>query len=351
MGIELEGAGEFDPGTADAELTARLAAGFSPLQEAVEAGRIPGGVLGIVDLEHGRAIRAVGAAQTIPARRPMRVDTWFDLASLTKVIFTAPRILALAEAGVIDLDAPLTSVLPDLRQYDGSAWERAVTFRQCLGHQTPFPAVEPIYTYGRDPELLRAFILQREWRAGDPAYSDINFILLGFVLERLAGLRIRDMDAGPGFAFSAEPENAAATEDCTWRHRILCGEVHDDNCSALQGAGHAGLFGTAKAILDFAEGLLDGSGVSPASIALMRTPISETRTLGWECAHHNWPGGNGCSAQTIGHTGFTGTGLWIDFEAGRAWTLLTNRIHPTRHFDSRIGSLRQAVGENLSRSK
>lgn len=318
---------------------------FVPLEEAVASARIPGGVLGMADLDGNRLMRAVGSAQKVPTVRPMQADTWFDLASLTKVIFTTPCILALAEAGTIDLDAPLTTLLPDLRQYNAEAWERKVTFRQCLGHQTPFPAVEPIYTYGRDPDLLRAFILQREWRAGPPVYSDINFILLGFALERLTGQTIRAMDPGPGFAFSAAPDQAAATEDCTWRHRVLSGEVHDDNCSALQGAGHAGLFGTAASILDFAEGLLDGSGASAGSIALMRAPLSATRTHGWERPHEGWSGGALCSPETIGHTGFTGTGLWIDFAKGRAWTLLTNRIHPTRHFDSGILALRQDVGD------
>ena len=87
------------------------------------------------------------------------------------------------KAGTIDLDAPLTSVIPDFRQYnpDGS-WERKVTFRQCLGHQTAFPGVVPVYTYGTDPSLLRAWVLQHEWPAGPAVYSDINFILLGIVL-------------------------------------------------------------------------------------------------------------------------------------------------------------------------
>ncbi|AZO42117.1 MULTISPECIES: serine hydrolase [unclassified Mesorhizobium] len=321
---------------------------FQPLAAAVSAKRIPGGVLGIVDKSGSRIIRSIGSAQLAPKPRPMQDNTWFDLASLTKVIFTTPRILALGEDGVIDLDAPLVSALPDLRQYDAEAWERKVTFRQCLGHQTPFPAVEPIYTYGRDPELLRAFILQREWRARDPVYSDINFILLGFALERLSSKTIHDMDPGPGFAWSTEPDVAAATEDCTWRHRVLSGKVHDDNCSALQGAGHAGLFGTAASVLDFAQGLLTGTGASEGSIALMRAPLSATRTHGWERPYEGWSGGTLCSPGTIGHTGFTGTGLWIDFDKGKAWTLLTNRIHPTRHFDSGIVQLRQAVGDLMN---
>ncbi|MBI1219189.1 MAG: serine hydrolase [Rhodobacteraceae bacterium] len=323
-------------------LAQRFARAFAPVEAAVAAGRIPGAVFGLIEPGAGRMTRAVGQAQIVPVARPMTVETWFDLASLTKVLFTTPRILALAEAGVIDLDAPLTTLLPDLRQYDATAWERQVTFRQCLGHQTPFPAVEPIYTYGRDADLLRAFVLQREWRRGPPAYSDINFILLGLALERHEGRGIRQMDAGPGFAFAADPAQAAATEDCTWRHRVLCGEVHDDNCAALGGAGHAGLFGTAAAILDRAELLL--TGATPA-VQLMRTPLSVTRTHGWERAHPGWSGGDLCGAGTIGHTGFTGTGLWLDFDRGRAWTLLTNRIHPTRHFDSGIVALRRAVGD------
>lgn len=329
-------------------LESRLNAGFAPLAAAIETGHIPGGVLGIVDAQGSRIVRAAGAAQTVPHRRAMHEDTWFDLASLTKVIFTTPRILTLADTGVIDLDAPLTALLPDLRQYDLNAWERRVTFRQCLGHQTPFPAVEPIYTYGRDPQLLRTFVLQREWRAGPPVYSDINYILMGLALERLEGKGIRDMDPGKGFAWSADPEETAATEDCTWRHRILCGEVHDDNCSALEGAGHAGLFGTVGSILDFARGLLDGTGASGKIIDLMRTPLSSRRTHGWEHPYEGWSGGDHASPATIGHTGFTGTGLWIDFEHGYAWTLLTNRIHPTRHFDSGIVELRRAVADRLN---
>jgi len=339
-----------DRDSASPELAVVFERAFAPLAAAVSDKRIPGGVLGIVDLKHGRLTRAIGSAQIVPATRPMTEETWFDLASLTKVIFTTTRILKLADEGVIDLDAPLTALLPDLRQYDANAWERKITFRQCLGHQTPFPAVEPIYTYGRDPDLLRAFILQRDWRAGPPVYSDINFILLGFALERLTKKTLRDLDPGQGFAWSADPEHSAATEDCTWRHRVLSGEVHDDNCSALQGSGHAGLFGTVTSVLDFAESLLDGSGASKSAIALMRMPLSNKRTHGWEHPYADWWGGTTCGPATIGHTGFTGVSLLIDFDRGRAVTLLTNRIHPTRHFDSGILALRQAVGNLVYQS-
>ena len=314
---------------------------FGPLREAVEAKRIPGGVLGVVDASGARAVRSIGSAQLVPTQRPMTVETWFDLASLTKVLFTTPRILALAADGTIDLDAPLISVLPDFRQYNPDNWERKVTFRQCLGHQTAFPGVVPIYTYGTDPNLLRAWVMQHEWQAGPAVYSDINFILLGFVLERLSGTLIRQQDPGPGFAWSPEPTKAAATEQDPWRGRVIVGEVHDENCFALQGSGHAGLFGTVTAVLDYAQTLLTGA----PETELIRTPISAKRTHGWERPYDGWSGGDHCNADTIGHTGFTGTGLWVDFARGRAWTLLTNRVHPSRHFDSGIIGLRRAVGD------
>jgi len=325
-------------------ITTRLDRALAPLTSAVEAGRIPGSVLGLVDRDGNRAVRAIGAAHLLPERRAMTETTWFDLASLTKVLFTTERILALAAAGTLDLDAPLTSVLPDFRQYNLDNWERRGTFRQCLGHQTPFPAVFPLYTYGRDPELLRAFLLQHEWSAGPSVYSDINFILLGLALERIERRGIRDMNPGTGFAWSADPATAAATEQCTWRNRLLVGEVHDDNCAALQGAGHAGLFGTAGALLDFAASTLASAGPD----ALIRTPLSARRTHGWERPYEGWSGGERCSSDTIGHTGFTGTGLWLDFARGHAWTLLTNRVHPTRHFDSGIVALRRAVGDVIN---
>ena len=318
---------------------------FALLEEATATGRIPGGVLGAV-AGGAQKVRATGHAQLTPLKIAMAPDTWFDLASLTKVIFTTERILALAAQGRIDLDAPLTSVIPDLRQYDLAAWEREVTFRQCLGHQTPFPAVAPIYTYGGDPDRLRALVLQREWPKGAPVYSDINFILLGIALERLEGRPLRELDPGPGFSFAPPAAQTAATEACTWRGRVLRGEVHDENCFALDGSGHAGLFGTAEAVLGFARDLLRRAGEDHAR--LLRQPLSPTRGHGWEIAHDGWHGGHGCSAATIGHTGFTGTGLWIDFHAGRAWTLLTNRVHPSRHSDSGIAALRQAVGTEIS---
>lgn len=301
-------------------------------------GRIPGAALGLVTDDGERAVVVGGDAAVEPEREPLTRDHWFDLASLTKVIATTPAVIDL----VGDLDRPLTDAVPDLRQYDLAAPERSLTFRDCLAHRTHLPAVEPIYTYGSDPDTLRAFVLQREWRRGPPVYSDINFILLGIALERLTGAPLASLPLGEGLAFTPRGP-AVATERCTWRGRVMRGEVHDENAYALGGAaGHAGLFGTIDGVLDFAHATLSAMPGHP-----IRERANGNRTCGWERRFDGWPGGDACSDATIGHTGFTGTGLWLDFERGLAWTLLTNRVHPTRHSADAmtIFDLRPATGD------
>lgn len=326
-------------------------AAFAPSQAMVAERVIPGATLGIIGADGNRAVRFAGDAAIVPECEALTRDHWFDLASLSKVIATTTIILKLAEQGRIDLDRPLTDAIPDLRQYDiEHAPERQLTFRQCLSHRTFLPAVEPIYTYGDDPLRMRAFVLQRTWAHGPPVYSDINFILLGIAIERITGASLADWPLGPGLSYGAPcrtlPGPAVATEFCTWRGRILKGEVHDENAAALGGApGHAGLFGTIDGVLDFACALMAGEILSPAAMALIRTAQFQHRTCGWELAYGGWAGGDACSRSTIGHTGFTGTGLWIDFERAMAWVLLTNRVHPTRHKDRAIYSLRPATGE------
>lgn len=320
---------------------------FAPAARYVAEGRIPGATLGIVTADGRRSIKLAGHAALEPEPEMLTEQHWFDLASVSKVVATTTMILQLADQGRLDLDRPLTDAIPDLRQYDvAGAAERKLTFRDCLSHRSFFPAVEPIYTYGDDPQRLRAFVLQREWKHGPPVYSDINFILLGIAIERLTGQPLSAWPLGNGLSYGPPPGPAVATERCPWRQRVLKGEVHDENASAMGGAtGHAGLFGTVAGVLDFAQGVLDGSGASEAMLWAIRTPFYEHRTCGWERRFAGWSGGQACSAETIGHTGFTGTGLWIDFDRGLAWTLLTNRVHPTRHFDSGIFVLRPETGD------
>lgn len=321
-------------------------AGFAPAAALVAQGRIPGATLGVVTAAGEKAVVFAGDAAVEPEQEPLTREHWFDLASVTKVVATTMMILKLADKGLIDLDRPLTDAIPDLRQYDvAGAAERKLTFRDCLSHRTFLPAVEPIYTYGDDPARLRAFILQREWKHGPAVYSDINFILLGIAIERITGARLADWPLGRELSYGPPPGPAVATERCPWRGRVLKGEVHDENCFALGGdAGHAGLFGTVDGVLDFARGLLDGSGASPAMLAAIRARIEGHRTCGWERRFGGWSGGDACSDETVGHTGFTGTGLWIDFDRGLAWTLLTNRIHSMGRFERDIFALRPATG-------
>lgn len=329
------------------QLSARLDRAFVPVAIAIDEGRIPGAALGIVTQDRTQAMRVAGWAALVPEVDSLTLSHWFDLASLTKPMATTTMILRLAAEGRIDLDAPLTDAIPDLRQYDvAGAAERRLTFRQCLAHATHLPAVEPIYTYGDDPARLRAFVLQRAWPAGPPVYSDINYILLGIAIERLTGAPLSAWPLGDGLSYGPPPGPAVATEACSWRGRVLCGEVHDENAFALGGAaGHAGLFGTVDGVLDFARGLVNGA--SAATLAAITTRVRGPRTCGWERRFDGWHGGDACSDRTIGHTGFTGTGLWIDFDAGIAWTLLTNRVHPSRFHPSGIVALRAEVGDLL----
>ena len=331
-------------------LEAAVDAAFAPARRAIDAQQSPGAILGIVSASGDRAVRWAGHAAIVPERRTLDRDTWFDLASLTKVLATVPAVLRLCEAGRIDLDDPICRTIPDINQYDPQAPIRSLSLRSLLSHASGLPAVEPIYTWGNDPDTLRALILQRPWPLAAAVYSDINYMLLGLVVERLCGSAFPSLPAPPGCVLGPGPEQRqtqtfAATEACQWRGRVLCGETHDENAWALGGAaGHAGLFGPVDAVLDQALAHLQGTVMSPAALAELRRPHSETRALGWERRAPGWSGGSLCSPSTLGHTGFTGVGLWIDFERGAAWTLLTNRVHPTRHRETGIMDLRRAVG-------
>jgi CubicO group peptidase (beta-lactamase class C family) len=142
----------------------------------------------------------------------------------------------------------------------------------------------------------------------------------------------------------------APTEQCPWRGRLLRGEVHDENASAFGGvAGHAGLFGTVRGVCGYARALLT-CRLHPMSVleylsqehARAAPPGSERRGFGWILMHPGWSGGDLMSRHSIGHTGFTGTGVWMDLERQRFSVLLTNRVHPSRHIESNIVGLRRA---------
>ncbi|MFC4638330.1 serine hydrolase domain-containing protein [Deinococcus hohokamensis] len=318
------------------------------LRAAVAAG-LPGAALGVVDSAGRTATFLHGHAALHPAPEALDAGMWWDLASLTKPLFTARQVLRAAEEGRLDLDDPLSAHLPDLAWMQGSALPNR-TLRQLLTHTAGLPAWSPLYTWG-DAATIRARLLQEPWTVTEPGevlYSDLGYLLLGRVLERVYGQPLREFALPDGLTFAPEPGRSVATEHCAWRERVLRGETHDENAGALGGvAGHAGLFGTLDGVLAQAGALLRGGWLSEAAQAAATRTHAPGRTLAFVQAQPAWSGGALASPGAYGHTGFTGTGLWVDPARGLAWVLLTNRVHPSRHHSIDIQGLRRAVGNTL----
>jgi CubicO group peptidase (beta-lactamase class C family) len=291
---------------------------------------------------------------------PSAEDTVYDLASLTKVIATTPLFMQSVERGVIGLD---DSVARHLARWSGADRER-VTIRDLLSHSSGLPWYLPLYQRlkGRD-EFERAISeTPLEYTPGSKSvYSDLDFMLLGFILEDAASLSIRfdslkaqmsiveDLQFLPPALWNAR---IAPTEIDSWRGRLLQGEVDDENAFALGGiAGHAGLFGTAAAVGQFARHLLqvlDGRtgafqrATVDSFIARRRDVPGSSRALGWDTMLPTSSCGTRISPRSFGHTGFTGTSLWIDPDRKVYVVLLTNRIYPTRANDA-IKQVRPAL--------
>ncbi|MEF2277329.1 serine hydrolase domain-containing protein [Deinococcus sp. YIM 134068] len=319
------------------------------LNRAVREQGLCGAALGVVDTDGRQGTFLVGQAAREPEVAPLDEGTWWDLASLTKPLFTAREVLRATEDGLLDLDDSLSAHLPDLAWMQETPL-KARTLRHLLTHTAGLPAWAPLYTWG-EAGTIRARLLQEPWPLTEPGgvvYSDLGYLLLGTVLERVRGRPLREFGLDEGLTFTPDPANSAATERCPWRGRVLRGETHDENAWALGGApGHAGLFGTLAGVLAQAERLLRGGWLSPAAQAAALRPHAEGRTLVFVSAAPGWSGGGLCGPHAFGHTGFTGTGLWVEPERGLAWVLLTNRVHPSRHGTLDIQALRRAVGNTL----
>ncbi|WP_155300080.1 serine hydrolase domain-containing protein [Deinococcus kurensis] len=324
------------------EITAGL------LRAAVGPGGPSAVALGVVTADGRRDTLILG--HTRHGGPALSGDEWWDLASLTKPLFTAREVLRAAEEGLLDLDDPLGPHLPDLAWMQDTPL-RDRTLRELLTHTAGLPAWTPMYTWG-DAATIRARFLQEPWAMTDPGsvrYSDLGYGLLGRVLERVRARPLRDFPLDAGLSFTPGAAQTVSTEVCAWRERLLTGETHDENAAALGGvAGHAGLFGTLDGVLAQAGRLLRGGWLSPAAQHLALTPQVPGRTLAFVHAGPGWSGGSLCSPHAAGHTGFTGTGLWVDPPRGLAWALLTNRVHPTRRSPFDIQGLRRAVGNTLS---
>lgn len=315
------------------------------LVKAVEEGVVPGLAFGVVFADGRRETFHLGLAQREPEPVPLEANFFFDLASLTKPLFTLKEVLRAVEEGLLDLDDPLAQQLPELLWLKDHPLKR-VSVRVLLAHASGLPAWEAVYAWG-EGAALKARLLQHPWPLGEPVYSDVGYMLLGLLLERLRGRPLTAFALPPGLTFRPPKAQAVATERCPWRGRILRGEVHDENAFALGGAaGHAGLFGTLDGVLDELQAILQGRWLSQAALEEMQRPHGE-RLLSWEAKRPGWQGGSLVSPRTFGHTGFTGVGVWVDPERGYAWALLTNAVHPTRHRPS-LAPLRRAVGNALA---
>jgi CubicO group peptidase (beta-lactamase class C family) len=329
--------------------------GFAPVERAIQHGPIPGAAAAIGALESER-MACFGRTETNGAA--VTPDTFYDLASLTKVLCTTPLVLQAIGTGVLDPMAPLRDLLPEIAWLQDQPNLGDATLLQLATHTSGLPAWQPLYTLGLDRATHFARLLHTplERPPGTIVYSDLGFMLLGYVLERTYSeplqVLARAMFARVGLedhiAF-APPADApvAPTEHCPWRGRLLRGEVHDENAAAFGGvSGHAGLFGTLRGVCGFARALLSCRLLSAPVLAYASQEharsAEDRRGFGWSLRSSGWSGGDFMSPRSIGHTGFTGTGIWLDLDRQTYTVLLTNRVHPTRHVASNIVALRRA---------
>lgn len=326
----------------------------SVVEQGIAERAFPGAAWGI--LHHGEVIALEAAGRfTYEADAPqVQPETVFDLASVTKAVATTAAAMLLLDRGLLDLDMRIGDILPAfvVGMEPGSRKER-VTLRMLLAHTSGLPGyVQFFHSCATAEALLRAALaLQLEARPGERTeYSDPGFILLGKALEVLSGQPLDRFCAREIFVplamdstrFCPPPAARAAippTENDTWfRHRVIQGEVQDENASVMGGiAGHAGLFANAQDILRFAACVL-AEGKTPAGRQLFQPQTvrqfaarqGEGRALGWDVPTPGGSSGKYFSPRSIGHLGFAGTSLWIDPERDLAVTLLTNRTWPDR---------------------
>jgi CubicO group peptidase (beta-lactamase class C family) len=309
---------------------------------------------------------AIGALTYEESARPATTGTIFDLASLTKVIVTATLAMRMVDEVRLRLEDPVRRWLP--------AWNRgdraSVTIADLLEHASGLPAVLPLYRDDRGRAAIERAICEAALAYSprtQSTYSDLGFILLGFVLEDAGASRldeqfdalVRDLSLVSGqdvlrFGPILGAPDVAPTQVDDWRGRLLRGEVDDRNGAALDGvAGHTGLFGTVAAVGRFAQAMLAGArGAAttalPASLGIIRrflapsTVPGSSRALGWDTMRPTSSCGTHMAAQAFGHTGFTGTSLWIDWQRDLYIVLLTNRVHPTRQNEA-IRTIRPLV--------
>jgi CubicO group peptidase (beta-lactamase class C family) len=336
------------------------------LTERIDAGDFPSAVYLVA--ERGREVFADALGNSIvePQRIAASLDTIYDLASLTKPLVTSLLCARRVEAGELKLAGPVAEYLPEFARTD----KRAITVGQLLSHTSGLPAWRPLYILAageRERTLAAIAKLALEYEPGTRVvYSDLGFITLGLLVERLSGKRLVELAQNEIFQplelkrtffnpeaamqtgiAACETGNAyergmvqdsgapAATDDKHWRQELIWGQVHDGNAYFLGGAaGHAGLFSTARETLAIASQFLAGQTklLSAATTELFRrnlTPgLEEARSFGWQLAEtKDSAAGADLPRDSFGHSGFTGTSCWNDPDHERTFILLTNRTH------------------------
>lgn len=340
------------------------------LQSAVDDGVFPGAQLAVRLRGELQCVLVAGRLSSEPPGLPVQVSTIYDLASLTKPLVTVTSLVLLTQRRKIALDDSLQQVFSEL---EGTPIGQA-TVRDLLTHRSGLPGWRPLYERlgarglapgeaGGNPstkaavlELIRDEPLIYE-RGERSLYSDLGFILLGLLVERLSGMAldrwyeeaiVRPLSADPllfcpvtgSGHVPVDRACIAPTERDERRHRLLRGEVHDENAGAMGGvAGHAGLFGTAKSVLAVSgawlsayhgkESLLDGALVRQFTMR-QESSFPSSWALGWDTPSVPSSSGSCFSEQSFGHLGYTGTSLWVDPLCELEVVLLSNRVHPSR---------------------
>ena len=322
---------------------------WKTLQTFQEQGAFPGASYAVLHRGHVVDRGAVGRFTFDPTSPVITPETSFDLASVSKVLATTAIAMLLCQRGVLSLDMPVEALLPGFA--GPNAIRARVTLRMLLSHSSGLPGYAPLFetVHDADELLARALDMPLNYAPGERSeYSDIGFILLGRALEVLAGEPLdtfcaREIFAPLGMAATrycppmAERGAIPPTEDDkSFRHSVIQGVVHDENCYVLGGvSGHAGLFAPAMDVLRFSGEMLSPAGLLDEKTIRLFTKQTEvsgsSRALGWDTpSRETSSSGHFFNKGSFGHLGYTGTSLWIDPVRECAVVLLTNRTFPTR---------------------
>ncbi len=356
FGLELP-ANSMTVQAADASAEAQLQPAFDVVERAVADKAFPGATL--VVGYHGKvAVHAFGKLRYDAKAQATTVKTMYDVASLTKVIVTTTLVAKLVEGDFpspLNLDAPVERYLPEWATGPQPEWRQRMTVRHLLTHTSGLPPFKEYWRTSKSKQdtLTKIFAEPLDYEPGTKEiYSDLGIILMAEIIERLTGRTLDDLanqyifaPLGMRDSMYKPPKKLwptiAPTEfDARFRKRLVQGEVHDENAYAIGGvSGHAGLFSTAPDLAAFCQMLLNGGVyahqriLKRATIAQFTTPqqlSGGTRTLGWAVPTEGGSSGHYFSAHSFGHTGFTGTSIWIDPDRELFVVLLTNRVNPTR---------------------